>query len=108
VLRNEEEVKLEDCKPGVRVRVYHGEIQTVAVIAKIDDGLIWAESLEYSFTKYLHPKQLRRLVKRKRPEMKYAYNQNGAWINRVTTDAEIEQHKLRGNTVWLMRGVKKL
>lgn len=105
-------MKLEDCKPGTRVRVYaqynfesfKGEIERV-----IDDGTNRVALKGHAL--FFHPQQLRKLVKRKKsPEIMCVFTKDGKWQGTFfdKTPELIEARKQNGREVWIMRGVKKL
>lgn len=74
-------MKLEDCKPGVRVRVYDAICGvTKGTISEVED----------------------------KPEIMYAFDNNGDRLGTVLTEDDIIDEIKLGHTVWLMRGVKKL
>lgn len=104
-------MKLEDCKPGVRVRVYDypksvycGFINNV-----VHDVVFVAKDYETQTNAY-HPQQLRKIVPKKgKPEVIVAvFNDGWQAFSKNIDIAEIEELKKTWASVWLMRGVKKL
>ena len=104
-------MKLSDCKPGVRVRVYKGDVQRVVSIKNTTlDGCVIVESDGIEFNEVFHPKQLRKIVPKKdRPSIIFACKV-GSWsvITDTTDECSIAEFKRQGNVVWFMRGVKRL
>lgn len=103
-------MKLEDCKPGVRVRVYDypkrvycGFINNV-----VHDVVFVAKDYETQTNAY-HPQQLRKIVPKKdRPELTIALNPDGTFCGALRNNCHVEVLQQEGKTVWLMRGVKRL
>lgn len=104
-------MKLEDCKPGVRVRVYD-EIcgVTKGTISEVEDNLVKVSYDSQDGWDSFFPQQLRKIVPKKdRPSIIFACKV-GSWsvITDTTDECSIAEFKRQGNVVWLMRGVKKL
>jgi hypothetical protein len=110
-------MKLEDCKPGVRVMVYpQNNLRFTSEIVGISEDQsdrVWVKGWGSLF----HPQQLRKLVKRKRPELMVAVSKItddfGNIIVAQTEDLEsgqsrVEAWKAKGCDVWLMVGKKRL
>lgn len=104
-------MKLEDCKPGVRVRVYEysktvycGFIESV-----VGESVFVAKDHEMQTQAY-YPQQLRKIVPKKdKPQIIVAWHNNARAAFPDNIDmAEIERLKKSWSSVWLMRGVKKL
>lgn len=102
-------MKLEDCKPGIKVKAYSGEVSRVVIIHEATpDGLVKVENLDgILYSQIFSCKQLRKIAPKKdRPTLFYAFK-NGSWYS--TPDEQfILDYKKDGHEVWLMRGVKKV
>lgn len=103
-------MKLEDCKPGVRVRVYDGhygestgniiEVEGVMVKVGYDSRYGWDQ---------FYAEQLRKIVPKKdRPELTVFFHADGSFGAPLVSSEEAENYKFSGKQVWLMRGVKRL
>lgn len=104
-------MKLEDCKPGVRVRVYEYQktVYCGFIESVVGDSVFVARDYEMQTQAY-YPQQLRKIVPKKdRPSIIFACKV-GSWsvITDTTDECSIAEFKRQGNVVWLMRGVKKL
>lgn len=104
-------MKLSDCKPGVRVRVYDGNLGSyIGEIVSIDDKNMVVIMRTASFG-YHYPQQLRKIVPKKdKPTVGFAFNQDGSWNMPVelTYTNTIDLLKRQGCDVWVMRGTRKL
>ncbi len=104
-------MKLEDCKPGVRVRVYDDAIgKYIGVIDNSDSEKVWIKLPSGKDVTWYYPQQLRKIVPKKdRPQLIVALHNDArsTFPNNIDT-AEIERLKKSWSSVWLMRGVKKL
>lgn len=104
-------MKLEDCKPGVRVRVYDDAIgKYIGVIDNSDSEKVWIKLPSGKDVTWYYPQQLRKIVPKKdRPSIIFACKV-GSWsvITDTTDECSIAEFKRQGNVVWLMRGVKRL
>lgn len=106
-------MKLEDCKLGVRVRVYdclNGVF--VGTIRETSEGdKIGVECEIPGVSGWYYPQQLRKLAPKKdKPTVGFAFNQDGSWNMPVelTYTNTIDLLKRQGCDVWVMRGTRKL
>lgn len=105
-------MKLEDCKPGVRVRAYKGEQNRIADIkSTMENGCVILELDGVECSEIFHPQQLRKIVpKKNNPEVIVGIKETKeitSWVFSSEGD-EVNALKKNGFSVWLMRGVKKL
>lgn len=105
-------MKLEDCKPGVRVRVYD-EIcgVTKGTISEVEDNLVKVSYDSQDGWDSFFPQQLRKIVpKIDKPTLGFAFNSDGSWNMPVDVcdTYTVDLLKRQGCSVWAMRGVKKL
>lgn len=105
-------MKLEDCKPGVRVRVYDGTVEKwIGIIKLLEDGMIGVVTEDACDLSYYYPQQLRKIAPKKdKPTVFFAFNPDGSWNMPValTDSSTIDLLKRKGCDVWVMRGIRKL
>jgi len=104
-------MKLEDCKPGTRVRVYSYDKKVYCgfIDSALSDLVFVARDNETKLQAY-YPQQLRKIVKKKKPEIMCVFSKTGKWqgVFFDETPELIKARKQNGREVWIMRGVKKL
>lgn len=105
-------MKLSDCKPGVRVRVYDDAIgKYIGVIDNSDSEKVWIKLPSGKDVTWYYPQQLRKIVpKKNNPEVIVGIKETKeitSWVFSSEGD-EVNALKKNGFSVWLMRGVKKL
>jgi len=105
-------MKLSDCKPGVRVRVYDGHYgQSTGNITEVEGVMVKVRYDSQEGWDQFYPEQLRKIVPKKdKPEVIVGIKETKeitSWVF-SSEGKEVDSLKKNGFSVWLMRGVKKL
>lgn len=106
-------MKFEDCQVGMRVKFYdHKYGARIGEIIEIGSarGMVAVKSPQS--VDYAYPEQLRKIVKKNKPEMLVVVGGNHQFVTQNNdinvTQESIDKWKVKGFDVWLMRGVRKL
>jgi hypothetical protein len=106
-------MKFEDCQVGMRVKFYdHKYGARVGEIIEIGSarGMVAVKSPQS--VDYAYPEQLRKIVKKKKPEIVIVVGADDELVSYSTdinaTKELVDKWKANSFDVWLMRGVRKL